>query len=94
MLSEAIRQLRTQGARTVYVTVQTASDGCAQCSMQRTLPHHNRWSPVMLETLIVVLAILWVLGLVSSYTLGGFIHVLLVLAVIILVLRVVQGRRI
>lgn len=48
----------------------------------------------MLETLIIVLVILWLLGLVSSYTLGGFIHVLLVLAVIVLVLRVVQGRRI
>ncbi len=48
----------------------------------------------MLETLIIVLVILWVLGLVSSYTLGGFIHLLLVLAVIVLVLRVVQGRRI
>jgi hypothetical protein len=48
----------------------------------------------MLETLIIVLVILWVLGLVSSYTLGGFIHLLLVLAVIVLVLRLVQGRRI
>jgi hypothetical protein len=48
----------------------------------------------MLETLIIVLVILWVLGLVSSYTLGGFIHVLLLLAVIVLVLRLVQGRRI
>jgi hypothetical protein len=48
----------------------------------------------MLETLIVVLVILWLLGLVSSYTMGGFIHLLLVLAVIVLVLRVVQGRRI
>jgi hypothetical protein len=48
----------------------------------------------MLETLIIILVILWVLGLVSSYTLGGFIHLLLVLAVIVLVLRLVQGRRI
>jgi hypothetical protein len=48
----------------------------------------------MLETLIVVLVILWLLGLLTSYTLGGFIHVLLVLALVVLVLRMVRGRRI
>ena len=46
----------------------------------------------MLETIAVVLVILWILGLVSSYTLGGFIHILLVIAVIVIVLRVIQGR--
>jgi len=46
----------------------------------------------MLETIAVVLIILWILGLVSSYTLGGFIHVLLVIAIIVIVLRVIQGR--
>jgi hypothetical protein len=48
----------------------------------------------MLETLIVVLVILWLLGMVSSYTLGGFIHILLVVAIVILLLRVIQGRRV
>jgi hypothetical protein len=48
----------------------------------------------MLETLIVVLVILWLLGMVSSYTLGGFIHILLVIAIVVLVLRVIQGRRV
>jgi hypothetical protein len=48
----------------------------------------------MLETIAVVLIILWVLGLVSSYTLGGFIHILLVIAVIVIVLRIIQGRRV
>lgn len=48
----------------------------------------------MLETLAIVLIILWVLGLVSSYTLGGFIHILLVIAAIVIILRVIQGRRI
>jgi hypothetical protein len=48
----------------------------------------------MLETLIVLLVILWLLGMVSSYTLGGFIHVLLVVAVVVLLLRVIQGRRV
>lgn len=47
----------------------------------------------MLETIAVVLLILWLLGLVSSYTLGGFIHVLLVLAIVVVLIRVIQGRR-
>ncbi len=47
----------------------------------------------MLETLIVLLVILWLLGLVTSYTLGGFIHVLLVIALVVVVLRVIRGRR-
>jgi hypothetical protein len=48
---------------------------------------------VMLETIAIVLVVLWLLGLVSAYTLGGFIHVLLVIAVVIILLRVIQGRR-
>ena len=48
----------------------------------------------MLETLIVVLVILWLLGMVSSYTVGGLIHILLVVAIVILLLRVIQGRRV
>jgi Family of unknown function (DUF5670) len=48
----------------------------------------------MLYTIAVVLLILWLLGLVSSYTMGGFIHVLLVLAIVVVLLRVISGRRI
>lgn len=48
----------------------------------------------MLWTICVVLLVLWLLGMVTSYTLGGFIHILLVLAVIVLLIRVIQGRRI
>ena len=47
----------------------------------------------MLWTIVVILLILWLLGLVSSYTMGGFIHLLLVIAVIIIVLNLIQGRR-
>jgi hypothetical protein len=47
----------------------------------------------MLWTIAVIFLILWVLGLVSSYTMGGFIHILLVLAIIIVLVRVIQGRR-
>jgi hypothetical protein len=46
----------------------------------------------MLWTVAVVLIILWLLGLVSSYTMGGFVHVLLVVAIIIVLVRVIQGR--
>ena len=48
----------------------------------------------MLWTIFVILLILWLLGLVTSYTLGGFIHILLVLAVIVLIINLVQARRV
>ena len=48
----------------------------------------------MLWTIFVILVVLWLLGLVTSYTMGGFVHILLVLAVIVLVIRLVQGRRV
>jgi len=48
----------------------------------------------MLWTIAVVLVVLWAVGLVSSYTLGGFIHILLLLAVVVVVVRLVQGRRV
>ena len=47
----------------------------------------------MLWTIFVILLVLWLLGLVTSYTLGGFVHILLVLAVIVLVIQLVSGRR-
>jgi hypothetical protein len=47
----------------------------------------------LLWTIAVILAILWLLGLVTSYTVGGFVHILLVLAIIVVLIRVIQGRR-
>jgi hypothetical protein len=47
----------------------------------------------MLWTIFVILLVLWLLGLVSSYTLGGFIHILLVIAIVILIINLVGGRR-
>lgn len=47
----------------------------------------------MLETLVVILIALWILGLVTSYTMGGLVHALLVIAVIVILIRVIQGRR-
>jgi hypothetical protein len=56
-----------------------------------TAPFERRAS--MLYTIALVLVILWLLGLVSSYTMGGFIHVLLVIAVVVVLLRVISGRK-
>ena len=48
----------------------------------------------MLWTIALILIVLWVLGLVSSYTMGGLIHVLLIIAIVVILIRVIQGRRI
>ncbi|HEY3351015.1 MAG TPA: lmo0937 family membrane protein [Thermoanaerobaculia bacterium] len=47
----------------------------------------------MLWTIFVILLVLWLLGMVTSYTLGGFIHILLVVAIVVVLIRVIQGRR-
>jgi len=48
----------------------------------------------MLESIAIILIVLWILGLVSAYTLGGFIHILLVVAIVMILVRVTQGRRV
>jgi hypothetical protein len=48
----------------------------------------------MLWTIAIILIVLWAIGLVSAYTLGGFIHLLLLLAIIVIIIRVIQGRRV
>ncbi len=55
-------------------------------------PSHKKEDNV-LETVIVVLVILWLLGIVTSYTMGGLIHILLVIAIIVVLLRIIRGRR-
>jgi len=57
---------------------------------RQSMPCHEEND--MLETIAVILIVLWLLGLVSSYTMGGFIHVLLVVALVVIVLRVIRGR--
>lgn len=47
----------------------------------------------MLETVAIILIILWLLGMVSSYTMGGLIHILLIIAIVVILLRVIRGRR-
>jgi hypothetical protein len=56
------------------------------------LTHIDEGKYIMLYTIAVVLIILWLLGLVTSYTVGGFIHILLVIAIIVVLLRVINGR--
>lgn len=48
----------------------------------------------MLSTIIIILIVLWLLGVVTSYTMGGLIHILLVLAIIVVLVRVIQGRKV
>ena len=48
----------------------------------------------MLWTICMVLIVLWILGMVSSYTMGGLIHILLVIAIIVMLVRIIQGRRV
>jgi DMSO reductase anchor subunit len=48
---------------------------------------------IMLWTIFVILLVLWLLGLVSGYTLGGFVHILLVIAIVVVLIRVISGRR-
>jgi hypothetical protein len=47
----------------------------------------------MLWTIVLILFVLWLVGLVSSYTLGGFIHILLIIAIAVVLIRIIQGRR-
>jgi Family of unknown function (DUF5670) len=61
------------------------------CASQSQLDRKKEFD--MLWTIFVVLLVLWLLGLVSSYTLGGFIHILLVLALVVLVINLLSGRR-
>jgi hypothetical protein len=60
-----------------------------------TTPARNEGGRIlrMLWTIFVILLVLWLLGMVSSYTLGGFIHILLVVAIVVVLIRVIQGRR-
>ena len=47
----------------------------------------------MLETIAIILVVLWLLGFVTSYTMGGFIHILLVIAIVVVLIRIIRGRR-
>jgi len=64
---------------------------------ERDVPFHNnpnRKTKAMLMTFAIILLVLWALGLVTSYTMGGLIHILLVIAIIVILVRLIQGRKI
>jgi hypothetical protein len=57
-------------------------------------PIYGKRRSTMLETIAIILIVFWLLGLVSSYTMGGFIHALLVIAIVVILVRVIQGQRV
>ncbi|PIQ36616.1 MAG: hypothetical protein COW59_11555 [Lysobacterales bacterium CG17_big_fil_post_rev_8_21_14_2_50_64_11] len=73
----------------------SAPTAAADASILPRTYHRNPRSGeiIMLETIAIILLILWALGLVTSYSMGGFIHILLVVAIVVVLIRVIQGRR-
>jgi hypothetical protein len=67
--------------------------GTAVAVRRRAAAHRRREEIDMLWTIFVVLLVLWALGMVSSYTIGGYIHILLVIAIAVVLIRIIQGRR-
>jgi hypothetical protein len=83
--------------------IEHSGAGAASCSRRIVVwPHCSQgvaalevaWIPVWLWTLAVILLVLWLLGTVTAYTMGGLIHLLLVVALVVVVVRLIQGRRI
>ena len=79
-----------EGNITEQDAAQPTSQGLAITALKRIHIHQEL---TMLWTITIILFILWILGLVSSYTLGGWIHILLVLAIIVLIFNLLSGRR-
>ena len=73
--------------------IKSARDKRTHHSAHEAVSNQLRTHTHMLWTIFVILLILWLLGLVSSYTLGGFIHILLVIAVVVLIINLIQGKR-
>jgi hypothetical protein len=71
----------------------TKEEKSAVHSACRTNRYRERRNGFMLMTLAIVLIVLWLLGMVTSYTMGGIIHVLLVIAIVVFLVQVIQGRR-
>jgi hypothetical protein len=82
----------TAGA--VFDIAQSGKGQVPQTDVRNMGPIQPKEIQVMLETVAIVLLVLWGLGLVNSYTMGGLIHVLLVVAIVVILIRVIQGRRI
>jgi Family of unknown function (DUF5670) len=82
------------GTLSAEVCPQSIRDGGFRSVDERANGLRPQGGNAMLWTLFVVLLVLWLLGVVSSYTIGGFIHILLVLAVVALLIQLIQGRRV
>ena len=67
---------------------------CADPTCRETKIRFAARTNTVLMTIIVILVVLWALGLVTSYTMGGLIHILLVLAIVVVLVRLIQGRRV
>jgi hypothetical protein len=76
----------------MYGIERSASDNTSILDSRQTNRRYNNEDTIMLYTIAVILIILWLLGLVTSYTIGGFIHILLVVAVIMILVRLISGR--
>src|SRR5437870_13798685 len=87
--SERLGLARGAG-ETVEIFVRHKRNRSGLCEARYDLTERNN---PMLWTIFVILLVLWLLGLVSSYTLGGFIHILLVIAIVVLIINLIQGRR-
>jgi len=74
---------RARPVRIHWIAAGTVTNACQPDAKERH----------MLSTIALILIVLWLLGMVSSYTMGGFIHILLVVAVVVFLVRVIQGRR-
>lgn len=67
--------------------------GSSVFTFDRAFRRNDEEGKTLLWTIFVILLVLWLLGMVSSYTLGGYIHILLILAIAVVLIRVIQGRR-
>ena len=91
-LRRHISQERERSAEAAHgVQYNATRDGAFAGNVYVQACHRER--NIMLYTIAVILIVLWLLGLVSSYTIGGFIHVLLVIAIVMVLLRIISGRR-
>jgi hypothetical protein len=88
----ATRVTTITAARPRPVLPSSVSDRCRRRNFPTAQALNSE--AVMLWTIFIILLVLWLLGMVSSYTLGGFIHVLLVVAIVIALIQLIQGRRV
>ena len=90
-----LRNRTDPGVNSARASRRRARHGICSIQWRKSVkPCNSCNGAIMLMTLAIVLLVLWLLGLVSAYTMGGFIHVLLVIAVVLFLVQVIQGRKI